>query len=55
MQSNSRPEQTLHYHEKIYAVIADQDIESALKAMLDHLRETEAMINKLNIPHLKDS
>jgi GntR family transcriptional repressor for pyruvate dehydrogenase complex len=44
LQSNPRPEQSLHYHEKIYSAIENRDKEGASKAMTDHLKGTEAMI-----------
>lgn len=48
LQTNSRPEQSLHYHEKIYLAIENRDKQSASLAMTEHLKATKGMIDNFN-------
>lgn len=48
VKSNLRPEQSLHYHEKIYAAIKAHDIQAASNAMINHLKGTEEMISGIH-------
>ena len=48
LKSNSRPEQSLHYHEKIFSAIENGDKQNASKAMMEHLIGTKDMIEKAN-------
>jgi GntR family transcriptional regulator, transcriptional repressor for pyruvate dehydrogenase complex len=45
VQSIPRPEHVLKYHEKIFSAIEKQDVKGASKAMIEHLRGTESMID----------
>jgi GntR family transcriptional repressor for pyruvate dehydrogenase complex len=44
LKSNSRPEQSLHYHEKIFSAIESGDRKKASRAMTEHLEGTKGML-----------
>lgn len=43
--NNPRPEQSMHYHEKIFSCIRDKKGKQALEAMEEHLYASEQMID----------